>query len=106
MTTKIQQCLFDLRVEIAICENLHVEPCNSIVTWDQIEDAFNYYKHISSDKRIFRVENFNWLYDQVFKLHPIIKTRLSKEVFESWAITHDVEDLRKLLRIKNESKIS
>jgi len=46
-------------------------------------------------------EQFDEIYDALFRTYPIIKTKVSKAVFPSWLIVHSVDELKSLINYKN-----
>jgi hypothetical protein len=63
-------------------------------------ESFEYGVQIPVEESARRKRFFYGLYLAIAKRYPIIKTRLSESIFESWAITHTVDDLKKILKIK------
>lgn len=47
-------------------------------------------------------EQFDEIYDILFRTYPIIKTKVSKAVFPSWLIVHSVDELKTLINYKND----
>jgi hypothetical protein len=45
-------------------------------------------------------EQFDEIYDILFRTYPIIKTKVSKAVFPSWLIVHSVDELKVLINYK------
>ncbi len=57
---------------------------------------------LSFGLRFVLPEQYDEIYDALFRTYPIIKTRVSKAVFPSWMITHSVDELKQILGYRNE----
>lgn len=57
---------------------------------------------LSFGVRLILPEQYDEIYDLLFRTYPIIKTRISKAVFPSWLITHSVEELKQIIGFKYE----
>jgi len=45
-------------------------------------------------------EQFDEIYDVLFRTYPIIRTRVSKAVFPSWLVVHSVDELKQVVGYK------
>lgn len=99
--------LYRLEKEIELCENAPSQELEDVsLDWPSIKLYFTEFQAIPTEKYVFRVPVFNSLYDQIFRHYPIIRTKISKSIFESWSITHTIQDLEKLLKVKPNAKVS
>lgn len=67
-----------------------------------VQDAFVLLEFLDRLKPPVRVVFCQVAYGMLFKHYPVIKLKVSEAVFESWMITHTVEDLKQLIGYKNE----
>ena len=63
-------------------------------------DAETTLEFLSFGLRLVLPEQYDEIYDVLFRTYPIIKTKVSKAVFPSWLILHSVDELKQIVNYK------
>lgn len=82
-----------LEKEILINESFSFEP----LAPDNVGEAFRFLDTMESSSLRFRLLAAQSAYEILFKFYPIIKLKVSEAVFESWLITHTLDDLLSII---------
>jgi hypothetical protein len=85
-----------LEKEITTYESFSSEPDER----NTAKGAFSLIAALENTKPEFRAFYCQCIYAILFQHYPVIKLKVSEAVFESWLITHSVDELKQLINFK------
>jgi len=91
-----------LERELTICESFFEPNKENDFILSSPEDCFVHLRELEYLDQYLRVKYCSWIYSHLFTYFPIIKLKVPESVFESWLLTHSVDELKQILGYRNE----